>query len=581
MGMNQVPRAILGLALSLVGVAAAQAAPADSAAAEADAPHDGVSFGVRLGPGFLYATFDDARRAGDARIWGQSYFVNAWAGFSITPQLVLSAEFNRAHAFSPSSGFEGMMESLDLSAAGPSVKYYLGSDNVYVSASLLLSRLSFQGGGYRDNGEQTTHWGATGRLGAGKEWQVSPSWRVGLEGEVLLGWMDFDPGFPDVIVAVKGAALLASVAYDGHQNQATEWDVRNRIYAEARLGVGKLRWRNADTALYWQDAGIGRTAWAMTIPMAVAVGWAITPRLIVLGEFVDSRHRDIETDAPGALQGVCSYGLGPGLKYYLTETNLFVAGSLSWFRIDQTGWGNYGGTLVQSGMAARLALGKEVRFSPNWGLGVGAELLLARMSAGDLGAYWATGAEVLSSLTYRFGPAPETPPIEREIRPPTPGEHTHDGLYVGMRAGVGRLRNPAFGNRDYGVLEGRDLQLALAVGAAVSRHVILFGELSESQVRQSDGMDPGDFSLVVAGPGVAYYLEPSNVFFSGALGWAGFGSTRAWDHSGQGMTGRLSVGKEWWVSSNWGLGLAAEALFGNLSFGSVSGFSLQAVSSFN
>jgi hypothetical protein len=150
-----------------------------------------------------------------------------------------------------------------------------------------------------------------------------------------------------------------------------------------------------------------------------------------------------------------------------------------------------------------------------------------------------------------------------------------------MRAGVGRLRNPAFGNRDYGVLEGQDWQLALAVGAAITPHVILFGELGESQVRQSDGSSPVEFSLVVAGPGVTYYLEPSNFFFSGALGVSGFGSTRAWDHSGSGLTGRLSFGKEWWVSSNWGLGLAAEVLLGDLSFGSVSGASLQAVASFN
>ncbi len=53
-------------------------------------------------------------------------------------------------------------------------------------------------------------------------------------------------------------------------------------------------------------------------------------------------------------------------------------------------------------------------------------------------------------------------------------------------------------------------------------------------------------------------------------------SSSAW-----GLTGRFSVGKEWWVSSNWGLGLAGELLLGRMSDQSVSGASLFAVASFN
>jgi hypothetical protein len=271
-----VPSRNLGLALLLVALGSAREAAADSTLTEPDAPHDGISLGVRLGPGFLYAGFHNERTWGEARIWGQSNFVSAWAGVSITPKLVLSAEFSKAHSFAPSSGFDSMMNSLDLSAAGPSVKYYVAPGDVYLSGSLLMSRLSFQGRGYRDNEEQTSHWGVTARLAVGKEWQVSPSWRVGLEGEALLGWMDYDPGRSDVIAAVKGASFLASVAYDVHQDQSYESDTRTKIYADARLGVGDLRWRNADTDLDWQARGIVRTAWAVTIPMAVSIGWAMT-----------------------------------------------------------------------------------------------------------------------------------------------------------------------------------------------------------------------------------------------------------------------------------------------------------------
>jgi hypothetical protein len=94
MGMNQVPSRILGPALLLVALGSARGVAADSMPTEPDAPHDGISLGVRLGPGFLHASFYDQAIGGDARLWGQSYFVSAWAGFSITPRLVLSVEFN-------------------------------------------------------------------------------------------------------------------------------------------------------------------------------------------------------------------------------------------------------------------------------------------------------------------------------------------------------------------------------------------------------------------------------------------------------------------------------------------------------
>jgi hypothetical protein len=571
----------LGLALLVMGVRSTQGAPAGTMPAEPDPPaYPGVAFGLRLGPGFLRANFDEAS------IGGMSYFLGVWTGFSITPRLTLSAELDKAHVIRPSSSYATRMDWLDLSAVGPDLKYYLSPDNVYVSGSVQLSRVSFKSDvpGYWIDPEQRSHWGASARLAVGKEWQASPRWRVGFEGEAQLGWMDYDPGGPDILVAVQGVSLAASVAYDGRAKQLFGPESRTRFYAEARVGVGMLRWRNSDLEL---DTVIDRTASAVVLPVAVAVGWAIAPRLILLGEFVDSHHREIETDAPGALEGVYSYGLGPGLKYYLDTTNLFAAGTLSWFKIDQTGWGNYGSSLVQHGLAVRLSFGREVWFSPHWSLGVSVEGLLARMSGNDREPYLAMGSELYTSLTYCFEPSRGEPSetVAPVPRPPSPGEHTHDGLYVGVRTGAGWLRHPAFSESD---LAGWDWQLALAVGVAITPRVVLFGELAESQVWQPGGMGPVDFNLVAVGPGLTYYLDPSNFFLSASLGVSQFGwraetmDTRyGGSGSTRGLTGRFSVGKEWWVSSNWGLGLAAEALLAKLGDGSASGASLQAVASFN
>jgi len=62
--------------------------------------------------------------------------------------------------------------------------------------------------------------------------------------------------------------------------------------------------------------------------------------------------------------------------------------------------------------------------------------------------------------------------------------------------------------------------------------------------------------------------------------------------SNWGVTGQLSAGKEWWVSSNWGLGIAGELFLGRMAGGSepgrtethpytVKGFSLLVSASFN
>jgi hypothetical protein len=75
----------------------------------------------------------------------------------------------------------------------------------------------------------------------------------------------------------------------------------------------------------------------------------------------------------------------------------------------------------------------------------------------------------------------------------------------------------------------------------------------------------GDLDLFGIGPGIAYYLEPANLYFSGTLAFSQVSqstdSSSSDDNStsltdmGLGMA--LTVGKEWWVSQNWGLGVAA------------------------
>lgn len=120
---------------------------------------------------------------------------------------------------------------------------------------------------------------------------------------------------------------------------------------------------------------------------------------------------------------------------------------------------------------------------------------------------------------------------------------------------------------------------AFAIGGAVSENLILYGEGLGQQVdtgelklsydrRSGSSRDvTGSMGLYGGGPGFAYYFMPYNTFVSGTLMftrlvWSedDLGNDNSDDdnvHSQPGVGLSLSVGKEWWVSSNWGLGVAA------------------------
>ena len=73
-----------------------------------------------------------------------------------------------------------------------------------------------------------------------------------------------------------------------------------------------------------------------------------------------------------------------------------------------------------------------------------------------------------------------------------------------------------------------------------------------------------DVSLFGIGPGVAYYLEPWNVYFSGTLALSQVTkdihdpgtSSRSIEVTNMGMGVSFMAGKEWWVSHDWAIGVA-------------------------
>lgn len=185
--------------------------------------------------------------------------------------------------------------------------------------------------------------------------------------------------------------------------------------------------------------------------------------------------------------------------------------------------------------------------------------------------------------------------IGRYLTDPYDGYHLHDGFFFSMNIGGGRgYLNWERSNKNgtgTASLSGAGPMNEFKIGGAVKKNLILSFELVVPFPIQS-----GDFSgkgMGVNGLGVAnspdtasvtffagvglggtYYFMPHNVFLSGTLGVGAvsvddkYGLRNNYDYGDStrfseavGYFIQFKVGKEWWVSKNWGLGISAAYSF--------------------
>lgn len=159
------------------------------------------------------------------------------------------------------------------------------------------------------------------------------------------------------------------------------------------------------------------------------------------------------------------------------------------------------------------------------------------------------------------------------------GYHTHDGFFLRMTAGAGfggfiasgstqgpgnmTVKDPNF----YGPGGGGSLSIGGAVVDNLILHLDMWGYGSansnddDKDLREAVGLWSPSF-------GVTYYFMPANVYLTGSVGPAilsySMNSDRHDDHEyevGYGLALTGSVGKEWWVSDNWGLGIAVQGVY--------------------
>ena len=155
------------------------------------------------------------------------------------------------------------------------------------------------------------------------------------------------------------------------------------------------------------------------------------------------------------------------------------------------------------------------------------------------------------------------------------GFHQHTGFYLSLSAG------PVFGTIEANEISpvpfrlnfsgGTGGQFDIKVGGAIRENLILHATIISNaligpkvtsngqSITLPDNMNINETMLL--GGGVTYYLMPHNIFLSGSVGMGYFtmqykensdlnGSTD------KGVSMQIKVGKEWWISKKWGLGVA-------------------------
>ena len=175
-------------------------------------------------------------------------------------------------------------------------------------------------------------------------------------------------------------------------------------------------------------------------------------------------------------------------------------------------------------------------------------------------------------------PAPPGSDLPPPAAPPA-GFHEHDGFYV--RAAIGPSVLHASwkeGAYDWSVT-GTGFAIGVALGGSVLPNLVVYAELTRSVAiaptrKINDASTPlnnYDVDLAGFGPGATYYLVPANLYFSGTIAFSkltsGYNGPSGSEGSGTdleiftntGIGATLMVGKEWWVSANWGLGIAGIA----------------------
>jgi len=146
-----------------------------------------------------------------------------------------------------------------------------------------------------------------------------------------------------------------------------------------------------------------------------------------------------------------------------------------------------------------------------------------------------------------------------------PRDH-NEGFFLRLSAGGGSAKTSICLLDEDFELSGPSGDVNLAIGAIVSPNLALHGTIWGWSVSDPDfewgelgiGFEGTDLALSAVGGGLTYYFMPVNMYLSGSVG-IGVLTLDGPGGSGEtdgGLAVDVTLGKEWWVSDRWALGLS-------------------------
>jgi hypothetical protein len=159
---------------------------------------------------------------------------------------------------------------------------------------------------------------------------------------------------------------------------------------------------------------------------------------------------------------------------------------------------------------------------------------------------------------------------------PDPDAERHDGFMLRMALTLGASRtteslvSETLGSTEF-VYSGFSVAFSFDLGAAPIDDLVIHGRfagfVNPSPTLSQDGDELGELnglslSADLFGVGVSYYFMPINVYVTGVVGPSWLSLSADDDDADEeistdlGIGFNFDIGKEWWVSDNWGLGVA-------------------------
>ena len=148
-----------------------------------------------------------------------------------------------------------------------------------------------------------------------------------------------------------------------------------------------------------------------------------------------------------------------------------------------------------------------------------------------------------------------------------PGRFEHDGFFLRLNIGpsVANVTRP-----DYR-WSGVGLDMGVSIGGSIVENLALHADfnttLLPNPTERSNGRKrdfDADIVFESMGIGATYYIMPVNIFVtaSGGIGVLAFeddyGDSK---DTGAGLALGGMIGKEWWVGTDWGLGIAGQVRY--------------------